>query len=74
MTHLNLIGRLIILGVCIFWASGNAFAQQKETIVPVEPLKTDANRPVERIEDLKNSDSVLLGLGQAHFDPLLAVP
>lgn len=74
MTHLNHIGRLIILGVCIFWASGNAFAQQKETIVPVDPLKTDANRPVERIEAIKNSDSVLLRLGQAHFDPLLAVP
>ncbi len=74
MKHLGTIIRLLIGAILIFCVSANAFAQERETIVPVDRQKIDAMVMNDRSIDLNNHPSVLLRLGQQHFDPLEILP
>ena len=74
MKHLGTIIRLLIGAILIFCLSANALAQERETVVPVDPQKIDAEFTNERDVGLNNHPSVLLRLGQQHFDPLEILP
>ena len=74
MKYFSYIRGLFVLGVLIGCLTANASAQERETIVPRDHLNNGAIQKNARDSGSKNTTSILLRLGQRHFDPLLSVP